>query len=100
MGDFRVILPQAKSDSGLDDDIVSQLTALQSEYAQLSELDEMEKNYILTLVDSLKALEWGLDSAIPLHVSAMGICRSKEKEAFLASYGIVIIHEEAGKPLS
>jgi len=40
-------LPQAKSDSGLDDSIVSQLTALQSEYAQLSELDEMERNYIM-----------------------------------------------------
>ena len=69
MSDFRAILPQAKSDSGLDDDIVSQLTALQSEYAQLSELDEMEKNYILKLVDSLKELQSGIDSAIPLHVA-------------------------------
>src|SRR5438094_5654940 len=100
MGDFRVILPQGKSDSGLDDSIVSQLTALQSEYAQLSELDEMERNYILKLIDSLKALQSGIDSAIPLHVAALGIFRSKAKEAFLASDGVVIIHEEGGKPLS
>jgi hypothetical protein len=93
-------LPQAKSDSGLDDSIVSQLTALQSEYAQLSELDEMERNYILKLIDSLKALQSGIDSAIPLHVAALGIFRSKAKEAYLASDGVVIIHEEGGKPLS
>ena len=93
-------MPQAKSDSGLDDSIVSQLTALQSEYAQLSELDEMERNYILKLVDSLKALQSGIDSAIPLHVAALGISRSKAKEAYLASDGVVIIHEEGGKPIS
>jgi hypothetical protein len=90
-----------KSGSGDDNDIVSQLTALQSEYAQLSELDEMERNYILKLVDSLKALQSGIDSAIPLHVAALGIFRSKAKEAFLASDGVVIIHEEdSKKPLS
>jgi len=86
-------LPQAKSDSGLDDSIVSQLTALQSEYAQLSELDEMERNYILKLVDSLKALQSGIDSAIPLHVAALGIFRSKAKEAYLASDVLAIVQD-------
>ncbi len=90
-----------KSDVGEDDKLVDQLTSLQSEYGQLSELDEMERNYILKLVDSLKALQAGIDSAITLHVAALGIFRSKAKEAYLGSDGVVIIREEGeDKPVS
>ena len=91
-----------KSDPGEEDDkLVDQLTSIQTEYAQLSELDEMERNYVLKLIDSLKALQSGIDTAITLHVAALGIFRSKAKEAYLGSDGVVIVKEEGEeKPIS
>jgi len=74
--------------------IVGVLTALQSEFAQLSELEEMEQTYIRKLIDSLKLLHSGVDVALPLHKEALGPAYSNAKEAFLVSEGVVVITGE------
>jgi len=84
----------------MTEDIVNQLTALQSECAQLSELDEMERNYTRKLVDSLKALQVGIDTALPLHIASLGNYYSKAKAAYLASDSVVVIEVDDGKTLS
>lgn len=81
--------------SDLSDDssgsIVDDLTSLQSEFAQLSELDEMERNYTRKLIESLKGLQSEVDVALPLRKESLGPAYSNAKEAFLASDCVVIV---------
>ena len=71
--------------------IVNDLTSLQSEFAQLSELDEMERNYTRKLIDSMKMLQSEVDEAMPLQKESLGPAYSNAKEAYLASDCIVVI---------
>jgi hypothetical protein len=71
--------------------IVEDLKELQSEFAQLSELDEMERNYTRKLIESLKVLQSEVDVALPLQKDTMGPAYSNAKEAYLASDCVVII---------
>jgi hypothetical protein len=71
--------------------IVDDLTSLQSEFAQLSELDEMERNYTRKLIDSLKLLQSEVDVALPLAKAALGPAYSEAKEAYLASDCVVVV---------
>ena len=71
--------------------IVDDLTSLQSEFAQLSELDEMERNYTRKLIESLKILQSEVDTAMPLRKESLGPAYSTSKEAFLASDCVVVV---------
>jgi hypothetical protein len=71
--------------------IVEDLTSLQSEFAQLSELDEMERNYTRKLIESLKMVQSEANVAIPLKKESLGPAYSYAKEAFLASDCVVVV---------
>lgn len=71
--------------------IVNDLNALQSEFAQLSELDEMERNYTRKLIESLKMLQSEVDAAMPLKKESLGPAYSNAQEAFLASDCVVVV---------
>jgi len=71
--------------------IVDDLTSLQSEFAQLSELDEMERNYTRKLIESLKMLQSEVDAAMPLQKESLGPAYSNAKEAYLASDCVVVV---------
>ena len=78
--------------------IVEDLTSLQSEFAQLSELDEMERNYTRKLIESLKLVQAEANVAVPLKKECLGPAYSYSKEAFLASdCVVVVIGEDDGK---
>jgi len=62
--------------------IVADLTSLQSEFAQLSELDEMERNYTRKLIESMKMLQSEVDIALPLTKESLGPAYSTAKECF------------------
>jgi len=76
--------------------IVEDLNSLQSEFAQLSELDEMERNYTRKLIESLKSLQSEVDVALPLQSESLGPAYSNMKEAYLASDCIVLMVDEEG----
>ncbi len=99
------------SDSTTDDlggdspgSIVGDLTSLQSEFAQLSELDEMERNYTRKLIESLKLLQSEVDVALPLAKESLGPAYSQAKAAYLASDCVVVVvganDETTSLPLS
>ena len=71
--------------------IVEDLTSLQSEFAQLSELDEMERNYTRKLIESLKVVQSEANAALPLKRESLGPAYSYAKEAYLASDCVVIV---------
>ena len=85
-------------DSGIPDlsaevsgSIVDDLTSLQSEFAQLSELDEMERNYTRKLIESLKVLQSDVNEAMTLAKESLGPAYSNAKEAYLASDCVVVV---------
>jgi hypothetical protein len=80
--------------------IVNDLNSLQSEFAQLSELDEMERNYTRKLIDSLKMLQSEVDAAMPLRKESLGPAYSNAKEAYLASDCVVVVVGEDGSKTS
>ena len=84
---------QMDVDLGIDSSgsIVDDLTSLQSEFAQLSELDEMERNYTRKLIESLRILQSEVDTAMPLRKEVLGPAYSDAKEAFLASDCVVVV---------
>jgi hypothetical protein len=94
-----VLIPDLKNqpDETSKSAIVGELTALQSEYAQLSELEEMEQTYVVKLIDALKVLQAGVDVALSLHKEALGPAYSSAKDAHLASEGVVIVTSDDGK---
>jgi hypothetical protein len=80
--------------------IVNDLTELQSEFAQLSELDEMEHNYTRKLVESMKMLQSGVEEAMPLAKESLGPAYSSAKEAYLASDCVVVVLGADGSKIS
>jgi len=80
--------------------MVADLTSLQSEFAQLSELDEMERNYTRKLIESLKVLQSEVDVALPLSREALGPAYSEAKEAYLASDCVVVVVGSEGSKRS
>ena len=71
--------------------IVDDLTALQSEFAQLSELDEMERNYTRKLIESLKLLQSEVETALPLQKENLGPSYANAKEVYLAADCVVVM---------
>ncbi len=76
------------------------LKELQSEVAQLSELDEMERTYSLRLIDSIKLLQSEIDVGIPLHVGLLPAYQSNIKTAYLVSEGVVVMTDKDGATLT
>lgn len=76
------------------------LREVQSEVAQLSELDEMERTYSIRLIDSIKLLQSQIDVAIPLHINLLSTYQSNLKTAFLVSEGVVVLTDKDGTTLS
>jgi len=79
------------------DKVVAALREMQGEFAQLSELDEMEHNYALKLVDQLKQIQSALNTAVPIPKEALPSAYSSAKEAYLAVDAVVVIIDEEGK---
>ncbi len=82
------------------DKFAAGLREVQSEVAQLSELDEMERTYSIRLIDSIKLLQSQIDVAIPLHINLLSTYQSGLKTAFLVSEGVVVLTDKDGTTLS
>jgi len=76
--------------------IISNLKEMEGEYAQLSELEEMERNYADKVVESLKAVQNVVEEPIPIEKAALGPSYNHVKEAFLASGAVVVLFNANG----
>lgn len=88
------------ANSDVSASIVEDLTTLQSEFAQLSELDEMERNYTRKLIESLRVLQSDVDAALPLITENLGPTYSSAKEAYLASDCVVVVVDQSNEKKS
>lgn len=80
--------------------IVTALREIQGEFAQLSELDEMEHNYALKLVDQLRQIQSVVDNVVPLPREALPDEYSQAKEAYLTVDAVVVVVDANGKQIS
>lgn len=84
--------------------MTDELRELQSELAQLYELDELERGNVAKLVSALKLLQPSIEVTIPINHEALGRSFSYFKDAYLASDAVVVLVEAEGsiisKPLS
>ena len=73
------------------------LRDIQGEYSMLTELYEKEKSYGQKLTDMMKALQYEVDSTIPIRPQAIGDgCR----EAYLVSEAVVVLVDNNGNRIS
>jgi len=80
--------------------IVAELRDIQGEFAQLSELDEMERNYALKLVDQLKQIQSVVSSVVPLATQSLPEEFSRTKEAYLTVDAVMVLVDEGGNHTS
>ena len=80
--------------------VVAELRDIQGEFAQLSELDEMEHNYALKLVDQLKQIQSVVDSVVPLAKESLPEEYSRAKEAYLTVDAVMVLVDEKGNHTS
>ncbi|MBI2126818.1 MAG: hypothetical protein HYU02_05855 [Thaumarchaeota archaeon] len=83
MTDEKPNLPKAN--------IVEELKELHAEFAQISELEQMERSHIENLVDTLKLLLSEVGAAIPVSPEAIGYPIVDVKEAYLLSEAVVVM---------
>jgi hypothetical protein len=83
-----------------DEKVVAELRDIQGEFAQLSELDEMEHNYALKLVDQLKQIQSVVNSVVPLAKESLPEEFSRSKEAYLTVDAVMVLVDEEGKHTS
>ena len=89
-------MQEEKATESPGESIISELKEVQGEYAQLSELEEMERDYAEKLVQSLKEVQSALDVVIPIERTALGPGYRYAKEAFLGSDAVVILLSSSG----
>ncbi len=95
-GAAEAILQEEKDGQNGPDMIIAELKELQGEYAQLSELEEMEHDYAEKLVQGLKDVQVSVEGVIPLERAALGPAYRYAKEAFLGGEAVVIILNNSG----
>ncbi len=76
--------------------IISELKEVQGEYAQLSELEELERENANKLVSALKEVQTAVDEVIPIERVALGPSYRYAKEAYLGSDAVVILLNNSG----
>lgn len=90
------VLQEEKEGSSGSDSIISNLKEVQGEYAQLSELEEMEHDYAEKLVEALKGVQGPVEGVVPLERAALGPAYRYAKEVYLGGDAVVIIMNNSG----
>ena len=76
-----VELQEEKAAQNDSESIIAELKELQGEHAQLTELEEMERDYAEKLNNALKEDQSAVDEVIPLERAALGPAYRYAKEA-------------------
>ena len=92
----HLILQEEKEAPKGGESIISELKEVQGEYAQLSELEQMEHEYADKLVQALKEVQSAVEEVIPVERIALGPSYRYAKEAFLGSDAVVILLNNSG----
>jgi hypothetical protein len=80
--------------------IIQDLRDIQGEFAQLTELEEMEHTYAEKLIDSFRLMQTAADMALPLNKNLVEVRYQNVEAAFLASEAVVVVKHTDGRTIS
>lgn len=80
--------------------LLREMRDIQSEAAQLAEIEELETEQALKIVESMKVLQAGIDSAISIKPQALGEPLIHLKQAIVGADAVIIGLDNEGKPVS
>ncbi len=94
-------MPQSERGTGTPPEtIIPVLRDIQGEFAQLTELEEMEHSYAEKLIDSFRLMQTAVDLALPLNKAVLGEEYQNIAAAFLAAEAVVVIKSADGGSIS
>ena len=81
-------------------ELIREMREIQSDAAQLSEIEELEYTQTMKLVESMKVLQAGVGTAISIRPAALGEPLSHVKQAIIGADAVIIGLDAEGKPFS
>ena len=81
-------------------ELIREMREIQSDSAQLSEIEELEYTQTMKLVESMKVLQAGVGTAISIRPAALGEPLSHVKQAIIGADAVIIGLDAEGKPFS
>jgi hypothetical protein len=80
--------------------LLREMRDIQSEAAQLAEIEELETEQALKIVESMKVLQAGIETAISIRPQALGEPLLHLKQAIVGADAVIIGLDNEGKPMS
>ncbi len=80
--------------------LLREMRDIQSEAAQLAEIEELERAQALKLVESMKVLQSGIETAISIKPQSLGEPLNHLKQAVIGAEAVIVGMDADGKPVS
>lgn len=80
--------------------VVKEMREIQSDAAQLSEIEELEYSQTMKLVESMKLIQAGVGTAISIRPDSLGEPLNHVKQAIIGADAVIIGLDADGKPFS
>ena len=81
-------------------ELVREMREIQSDAAQLSEIEELEYTQTMKLVESMKVLQSGVETAITIRPQSLGEPLSHARQAIIGAEAVIVGLDADGKPFS
>ncbi|MDG6919918.1 MAG: hypothetical protein JRN59_00125 [Nitrososphaerota archaeon] len=81
-------------------EVIREMREIQSDAAQLSEIEELEYTQTMKLVESMKAIQAGVGTAISIRPVSLGEPLNHVKQAIIGADAVIIGLDADGKPFS
>ena len=80
--------------------LIREVREIQSDAAQLSEIEELEYSQTMKLVESMKMIQAGVGTAISIRPASLGEPLNHVKQAIIGADAVIIGLDADGKPFS
>ena len=80
--------------------LIREMREIQSDAAQLSEIEELEYSQTMKLVESMKVIQAGVGTAVSIRPASLGEPLNHVKQAIIGADAVIIGLDADGKPFS
>ena len=81
-------------------ELIREMREIQSDAAQLSEIEELEYSQTMKLVESMKVIQAGVGTAVSIRPTSLGEPLNHVKQAIIGADAVIIGLDADGKPFS
>ena len=80
--------------------LIREMREMQSDAAQLSEVEELEYSQTMKLVESMKVIQAGVGTAVSIRPASLGEPLNRVKQAIIGADAVIIGLDAEGRPFS